>query len=304
MCRLALGNLVVVVVLALKNTPLAVLTPWSYQRLNTLHQVAGYTTLALVTVHAGCYSAYFVQSGRRERLLAVEDIYGMAAGLLFLMIGFPATVVRHRCYELFYYTHLVFWLISLVMIGLHKPDLGAKAVVVTALVGAVWLFDRLLRLARLALYGFYNLATLTPLPKESTRVTLAKPPAGLASGKHCFVWIPRVRACEAHPFTVSSRDPLEFFVASHGGFTRDLHEYAMSHPGIPLQASVEGAYGALPDATRYNTVVLVAGGSGASFTFGLALDMLSKLPTDASRHIVFVWVIRYSCECRRGGRPP
>lgn len=33
------------VFLALKNTPLAILTAYSYERLNSLHQIAGYTTL-------------------------------------------------------------------------------------------------------------------------------------------------------------------------------------------------------------------------------------------------------------------
>ncbi|KAM4065976.1 ferric reductase NAD binding domain-containing protein [Hirsutella rhossiliensis] len=293
---LALGNLVVVVVLALKNTPLAFLTAWSYERLNVLHQVAGYTMVSLVIIHASCYSAYFVQSGRVERLLHVQDIYGMVAGLSLLILGFAGAVIRRWWYELFYYVHVVFWVLSFVMIGLHQPDLGGKAIVVAIFVGAIWFLDRLLRLARLALYSTNNSVKLTPLPNQTTRVTLAKPPFGLVSGKHCFLWIPRVRPCEAHPFTVSSTDPLEFVVASHNGFTRDLHTYAVSHPGVPLKASVEGTYGTIPDATGYDTVVLVAGGSGASFTFGVALDLLSKLQRDESKHVVFIWAVKHSSD--------
>ena len=35
----------ITVFLALKNTPLAILTAYSYERLNSLHRIAGYTTL-------------------------------------------------------------------------------------------------------------------------------------------------------------------------------------------------------------------------------------------------------------------
>lgn len=265
--------------------------------------MAGYTTVALVVVHGSCYSAYFVQNGRTERLLHVEDIYGMVAGLSFLILGFAGAVIRRWCYELFYYVHVVFWVLVLVMIALHQPDLGAKAVVVAVFVGAIWVLDRLLRLARLALCSTNNSVKLTPLPNQTTRVTLAKPPPGVVSGRHCFLWIPSVRACETHPFTVSSVDPLEFVVASHNGFTRDLHTYAVSHPGVPLKASAEGTYGTIPDATRYDTVVLVAGGNGASFTFGVALDLLSRLRSDDRRHIVFIWAVKYTCKCCHAGQP-
>ncbi|EQK97580.1 carbohydrate esterase family 4 protein [Ophiocordyceps sinensis CO18] len=56
----------------------------------------------------------------------------------------------------------------------------------------------------------------------------------------------------------------------------------------------EGTYGTIPDATRYDTVVLVAGGNGASFTFGVALDLLSRLRSDDRRHIVFIWAVKYT----------
>jgi len=80
--------LVVLIVLALKNTPLAFLTAWSYERLNVLHQVAGYMTITHVIIHASCYSAYFVEDGRSDRLLEVGEIYGMVAGISFVIIGF------------------------------------------------------------------------------------------------------------------------------------------------------------------------------------------------------------------------
>ncbi|KAJ6443383.1 Ferric reductase-like transmembrane component [Purpureocillium lavendulum] len=290
---LAVANLIVLIVLALKNTPLAFLTAWSYERLNVLHQVAGYTTIIHVIIHASCYSAYFVQDGRSERLLAVGEIYGMVAGLSFVIIGFAGAVLRRWWYELFYYVHVSFWALGIVMVGFHQPEFGKKVIVMTLVAAGLWVMDRLIRLTRLALYSVNNSVTLTPLPNGATRVTLVKPPACAVSGKHCFLWLPKIRTCETHPFTIAATDPVEFVVTSHDGFTRDLHRYAVSHPGVTLRASVEGTYGKIPDPAAYDTVVLVAGGSGASFTFGMALNMLRKLQAEDIKNIVFVWVVRH-----------
>ncbi|POR38555.1 Putative ferric reductase transmembrane component [Tolypocladium paradoxum] len=291
---LAMANMVIVICLALKNTPLAFLTAWSYERLNILHQVSGYATIIHVVIHTGCYSAYLVRSGLAGHFLEIEEIFGTAAGLSFVILGFGGVVIRRRWYELFYYMHVTFSILAIVSVGLHQPKLSSKVIVATFLAGGIWLLDRLIRLVRLALYSTNNSVKLTPLPSGGTRVTLAKPPVGAASGKHCFLWIPRIRACETHPFTIAAVDPLEFVVSPWNGFTHDLHRYAVSHPGATLRASVEGAYGTVPDAAEYDTVVLAAGGSGGSFTFGMALDMLRKLRNDASKQIVFIWAVKHN----------
>lgn len=89
-------------------------------------------------------------------------------------------------------------------------------------------------------------------------------------------------------------DPLEFVVSSHDGFTRDLHQYALKHPGATVKASVEGSYGTLPDTSEYDRVVLVAGGSGSTFTFGMALNMLKNVAsTQLEKKITFIWMVKY-----------
>ncbi|PNY26355.1 ferric reductase transmembrane component [Tolypocladium capitatum] len=292
---LAMANMVVVIILALKNTPLSFLIAWSHERLNIFHQVAGYATVVHVIVHASCYFAYLIlQSGHPDTLQRKGTISGMVAWLSFVLLGFGGAVIRRRWYELFYYMHISLWIIAIVTVGFHQPNLKSKFIVATFLAGGIWVLDRLIRLARLVLYSTNNSVQLTPLPNGGTRVTLTKPPVGAASGTHCFLWIPKIRSCETHPFTIAAVDPLEFIVASYDGFTSDLRRYAVSHPGAFLRASVEGPYGAIPDPAEYYTVVMVAGGSGASFTFGVALDMLRRLPSDASKQIVFIWAVKHS----------
>lgn len=295
--RLAIANLVVVVLLSLKNTPLAFLISWSYERLNPLHQVAGYATIIHVILHTACYCSYFVAAGRSSRLLYTAEIYGMVAGLCFVGLGISGAVVRRWWYELFYYLHISFWVIGLVMVGLHQPEMSKKVIFATCACGGAWLMDRLLRLARLAAYSVSNKVTVYPLPNHATRVVLKKRPLGATSGKHCFLWIPKLRAFETHPFTIASTDPVEFIIASYDGFTRELHRYAVDNPGTTLRASVDGAYGSFPKPHHSSKTLLIAGGSGASFTFGAALNAFeSKENEKQNNKMIFVWMVRSYCK--------
>lgn len=295
--RLAIANLVFVIFFALKNTPLAFLTAWSYERLNCLHRIAGYTAVSHVIIHTSCYSYYFCSMNRCSRLLETSDIFGIVAGSCWALLALAAIFIRRWWYELFYYIHVTLWIVSIVSIGLHQSKFTTKIVIGTVVAGSMWGLDRLIRFVRLMINSTNNTATLTPLPNGGTRVTLAKPPMGAISGKHCFLWIPRIRLFETHPFTIASADPLEFVVVSHNGFTGDLHKYAIDHPGQPLKASIEGPYGTVPDPSAFETVVLVAGGSGASFTFGLAHALLGRVTSSTTRRVVFVWVVKYNCTC-------
>ena len=101
---------------------------------------------------------------------------------------------------------------------------------------------------------------------------------------------------EAHPFTIASVDTtdggtrgedvpttkealaetqpywkeLVFFIKVHGGFTRKLRDVA--EKSGKAKVFVDGPYGKSPDLTGYDTSVLIAGGSGVSFTLPLLLD--------------------------------
>lgn len=288
--------MVFVVFLALKNTPLAFLTSWSYERLNVLHQVSGYMTLIHVILHVSLYCSYFIQAGRPSRLLYTDEIFGMVAGLCFLGLAFSGAVVRRWWYELFYYMHICFWTVGVVTVGLHQPEFGNKIILVTCVTGGIWGMDRLLRLTRILMYSVSNEVTLQPLSNGGTRVTLKKPPLGAMPGKHCFLWIPKIRFFETHPFTIAATDPMEFVIASYDGFTNELHQYATRHPGVSLKASVDGSYGTFPAVDDCDKMILVAGGSGASFTFGTALNALQKMKADDRKTIIFVWIVKQHCE--------
>ncbi|KOS20434.1 putative ferric reductase transmembrane component [Escovopsis weberi] len=291
---LAVGNLVLLVFLALRNTPLAWLAAWSHERLNILHRVVGVTTIVLVIIHAGCDSADYARRGRLSQLASRNEVYGEIGAVALLLMGVSGVLVRRWWYELFYVLHVALWIVAAVTISLHQPKFGRKMLVAMLVAAGMWFLDRLIRAVRLLVYSANNHVTLTPLPHGATRVTLKKGPFGAASGEHCFLYIPKIRLIETHPFTLAATEPFEFVVSSRDGFTQDLYRYALANPGAVLRASVEGAYGAVPDTKDFDTVLLVAGGSGASFTFGMALNLLRRsLVQGEKKQIIFIWIVKH-----------
>ncbi|KAM0413639.1 hypothetical protein ACHAPD_006877 [Fusarium lateritium] len=159
----------------------------------------------------------------------------------------------------------------------------------------MWALDRLIRLIRLSCNLVNNSATFYPLPYGGTRVILKKPGTEAAlPGSHCFLWVPRLRTHENHPFTIVSNDSsgLELVMKSHEGFTRAAVRFASQHPGTTLWASIDGPYGSLPEVNHYDKLVLVAGGSGAAFTFGFMNRIMMQPEKVAVQSIEFVWAVK------------
>jgi predicted ferric reductase len=108
---------------------------------------------------------------------------------------------------------------------------------------------------------------------------------------------------EAHPFTIASLDKardetqgdntpiieekealaevqphwkeLVFFINVHRGFTRRLRDVA--NKCGKAKVFLDGPYGNSPDLAGYDTSVLIAGGSGVSFTLPLLLNGIRQV---------------------------
>ena len=109
---------------------------------------------------------------------------------------------------------------------------------------------------------------------------------------HAFLWLPGVRSTECHPFTIVSTNPVEMVIAAQDGFTKDLHTYAVNNSGKEIRAGLDGPYGYVPDFAAFTRVLCIAGGSGASYTFGAALGLARRLGMGARILVNFVWVVR------------
>ncbi|KAH7386341.1 ferric reductase NAD binding domain-containing protein [Cadophora sp. MPI-SDFR-AT-0126] len=292
---MAIGNIAFVTFLALKNTPLAFLTAYSYERLNILHQVAGYTTVISSLLHGIFISIGFIKINMVHKLQEQVQTFGITAGVAMFVMMIFALLVRRIRYEVFYVSHITMFIILIVMVGLHQPHITKKGSIAVIFAGSIWSCDRILRGLRVLWYSYDNRATITPLVHGGTRIILRRSPSRAVPGTHCFLWIPKIRLIETHPFTIVSNSPtsLELVISAYDGFTDDLHNYAMKNPDAILRASIDGPYGAIPNFSKTaDRVVLIAGGSGASFTFGIALNMLKSLGSNSKTTIEFIWTVR------------
>lgn len=214
-----------------------------------------------------------------------------------LLMGLTAILLRRWHYESFYAIHITFFVIILVTVGLHRADtdLGygqSWAVAAVIFAASIWAIDRVIRILRIWWNSLDNTATVTPLPQGGTRLTLRKTPFTFVPGKHAFLWLPSIRLAETHPFTIVSTNPLEFVVSAQHGFTGYLHAYAQQYPGASLKVSVDGPYGSLPNFSHFEKIVLVAGGSGASFALGVAAALVRNCQLKGGAQIDIVWVVK------------
>jgi predicted ferric reductase len=292
-CRITTCNIALVTFLALKNTPLAFLTVYSYERLNILHQAAGCCTVLFALLHAILFIVTDAKLGSLSDLLELEQIMGIVACLAMLSMLTTALIIRRVRYEAFYIFHICMFMLVLVAVAVHRSQFRTKSIYIIIFSTCIWVSDRLLRGFRMLFHAFGNRANVYPLSQGGIRVVMRRTPWRAVPGTHVFLWVPKVRAIETHPFTVVLANPLEVIISSRDGFTRDLFSLASKRPGVLLTASCDGPYGTLPNFAKFEHVILLAGGSGATFTIGVAVNLIHNLAVIAAKPVIhFIWVIR------------
>ncbi|KAK7754280.1 hypothetical protein SLS62_003859 [Diatrype stigma] len=283
----------VCVFFGLKNTPLGPVAAVAHTKLNILHRLVGYTTVFLVILHAVFYTVHFGRQSRWATLIEEGNLEGLVAGALMLILLMG--IFRHRSYEVFYVSHIVGFVAVVTLTGLHRPDWAKKLPILMLCIACMWTVDRVIRAARTLYNLVNNQATFYPLPGGGTRLVLKKPgPKVALPGSHGFLWIPRIHLYQSHPFSIVNNGPLglELIIKPHGGFTKAVSNLAAQHPGSAQWASMDGPYGLLPDTRVYDKLILVSGGSGAAFTFGLMNRTLNSKEGDKPQSIDFAWAVK------------
>lgn len=304
--RMAAANMVLCVSMAVKNTPLALISTISHAQLNIIHRIVGYTTVFMVILHAILYTAFFGQDGRWATLLKPSNLAGIGAGIamIVLLMGF----FRHRGYTVFYISHFLGFSVLVVLVWLHRPDWAKKLPYVAVISGCIWMLDRSIRMCTLGYNIVNNTATLFSLPDGGTRILLRKPiaPAGTLAGLHYYLWLPRFRFWTAHPFTVVNNGPfgVELVMKSHEGFTKYVGDFAIQFSGCLTWASMHGPYGCQPDVESYDRVVFICGGSGGAFMFGLLNYMMNRPDSLKGQQVQAIWAVRREGMFKRTSKYP
>lgn len=286
-----------------KNTPLSFLVHYSHDKLNFFHQAVGYTAVLQMLGHGLMYiGRYQIQHGM-EKLLEKDNMIGAVSGIFMLLLACGA--LRRIKYEIFYVSHIIGCIAALILTGLHRPEWVDKICIAMLVAACMWSLDRIIRASKL----FYNLASnnasVYPMADNAVKIVFKKPLFGAKAGSHCFIWIPGLRLFQTRPFTIVSNGPsgLELVIKAYDGFTKSLYDKAVMSPGLSLRASVDGSYGSFPDLAHYDKLVFLAGGSGATFTFGLVNSLLEHSGPETVQHVDFIWATKtkgkFSCHSQR-----
>ncbi|KAG9185884.1 hypothetical protein G6011_07215 [Alternaria panax] len=330
-----IAQLPIIILLAGKNNIIGCLSGVSYERLNWLHRWCARCMLLTATMHMGYFfSAWAPYDYIGYQLKNNKIVWkGLAAWCTLAWIVFSSmTPIRGWNYEIFVIQHIVSFAVFLAFVYIHTP-IEMNGYVWTAV--AIFLLDRALRALRL-LYINTSLfhpslkkqgqvnslwackAEFTPLPHNTTRIVIPNPPISWNPGQHVHLSCHSVVPLQSHPFTVASIPEdgrMEFYVKAEKGGTKRFFQHAEKSGGFsgtPAESrtvAIEGPYGTLRPLRQFDSVVLLAGSTGGTFTLPLLRDLLQgwkensrsntcktslfKTPTGAAtRHVRFVWIVK------------
>ncbi|KDQ18799.1 hypothetical protein BOTBODRAFT_126641 [Botryobasidium botryosum FD-172 SS1] len=325
--NLAASQIPLIVALAGKNNIISFLTGVGPEKLNVLHRASARATLVLIWVHAfGRREIGLVGEDSIHLGFIHWGITGITAFSFAALLS--VRKIRNLAYEAFLITHIILIFIFMLAVCLHAPS-NIHRVWPGFL---VWGLDRLCRAVRFFFLNQLWLSVVPRVQSDASNVTLKKlsadtvcltlrlgrrVPWAWSAGQHFYLVIPSVSRfpLESHPFTAASipyalggslsdEKELVFIIRARDGFTKRLLERAAEQdcaastspalPALDLKAYVDGPYGYPPSWALYDTCILIAGGSGITYTLSMLLDLIhcAQKGTSAVRHIVFLWVIR------------
>ncbi|KAI0750929.1 hypothetical protein C8Q80DRAFT_1098755 [Daedaleopsis nitida] len=312
--HLASCQLPLIVALAGKNNIISWITGIGHEKLNVLHRAAARTCLLLLWVHALSRSI----SGLSDKFdFSHAWMRWGATGLIAFTLATVLSVrfIRNAFFELFLLAHIFLVGVFIISGYLHARAVDFGDYFWPALV--VWAFDRVLRAGRLVwnnrgkggVEHEHGSAVVELVSSDTIRLTMRRR-MNWRAGQHAYVILPTVSEMptEAHPFTIASipkaldgtdgqsEKDVVFLVRGRGGFTGRLLEYASRNGICRVPAFVDGPYGCPPDLTSFSTCILLAGGSGVSYTLPLLLDIVhnARAGTSTVRRVIFVWAVRES----------
>jgi predicted ferric reductase len=315
---IAIAQIPLLFLLAGKNNIIGFFTGIGYERLNWLHRWTARILWLTVVIHLAFWFNDWAQYDYIKQKIQEDPITrkGLAAFAILTWIVISSFApIRKLSYEVFVIQHLVSFAGFIAAVLIHTPN--EVHVWIWIPVG-LFFFDRLTR-AAIVLYtncslfhkrstGFWACkAEFTALSNHTTKVTIYNPPISWKAGQHVFLSCHSIVPLQSHPFTIASLPEdgrMDFLIRSHGGGTKRMFSHASKHHLLPTTSTearmgkavaIEGPYGHMRPLQQFDTVVLISGSTGATFTMPLMRSIVSEMKNKAAavtRKIRYVWVIK------------
>ncbi|KAK9144958.1 hypothetical protein Sjap_004861 [Stephania japonica] len=251
------------------------------------HIWLGHISMVLFTLHSVGYIAYFALVHEMAELLewsrdSISNVAGEIVFVFCLAMWLTSIArVRTKMFELFFYTHQLYALYIFFFV-LHV-GIAYSCMILPGIF--LFLIDRYLRF--LQSRNKAQLVSAHILPCEAVELHVSKCPGLLyAPMSIMFINVSSISKLQWHPFTVTSdcnveTDKLSILIKCEGNWSRALYKtLSLPSPMEQLCVSVEGPYGptSLPF-LRYDSLVMVSGGSGLAAFIPIIKDIVYKSTT-------------------------
>lgn len=318
--------------LAMKTNIIGYLTGTSYEKLNWIHRWVARSLLLTTSLHMGYWLGAWWPYGSYVKKMITTDPTARTGLISWAVLAWIVlssfAPIRGLSHEIFVIQHFISFTALTVFIYLHAFPEQRHWVWIPV---AIFFFDRVVRALRVvyanlsifhprqrkdgAVSSFWAFkADFTPLPHNATRVVITNPPIRWSPGQHVFLSCHSVVPLQSHPFTISSLPEdgkMEFIIKAERGATKSFLSHAEKLEKLPSAESsrssqlktvaIEGPYGCIRPLRQFDTVVLLAGSTGATFTLPLLRDIVRNwlgsseqppLPRIVTRRVRLVWVVK------------
>lgn len=318
---LTIAQVPLLILLAGKNNLIGFFAGTSYERLQVFHRWGARIMLVLATLHLIfihlSWNAYDLGPLEYSTDSCIPTGWATYAVLLWLNIS-TVGPIRNLFYEFFVVQHVLSWFGFVIAVIWHLPSTAYYTRVYVFIAIGLYIVDRLIRTAR---YAYHNArpatATLSQMSGGVTKICVkSQQIKGWTPGAHVLLSIPKLGPGQSHPATIASipsshGGDLVFLLKSRQGFTRRIHQSAVDSSTSLLRpekaanavadqethlALIDGPYGSTgADFAGFDSVLLIAGSTGCTFTLPILLDLASratspgKLPVE---RIQFLWVVK------------
>lgn len=292
-----------------KTSLIGFLVNSSVERLNVYHRWVSRGLLLLATLHFGLQSHAWNIYG----LMALEwqtdacPPTGMAAYALLLWMNLTSLApLRFFKYKIFVVQHLLTYFGFTIAIVYHlygtSSPYSTNYIYISI---ALYLVGQFIRFMRMLIVNIRpSRAALTPLEGSATKIRLSNP--GVKSwqaGSYVRLFIPRFNIVLGHPATILSTPSshggdMVFILRSCGSFTKRLLKAAQIEGLQSMHLTlIDGPYPSPhADFACFDTLVLIAGSTGVTFTLSVLQDIAQRAKTHKIlplRTLHFTWVIKH-----------
>ncbi|GAA6060074.1 hypothetical protein JCM10212_003035 [Sporobolomyces blumeae] len=321
--RVAVANYPMIYCFAGRNSIVATLTGVSYQELRFYHILIGGIAFLESFIHTFAYIGHYLRYQTAEKLREEYSELYFKMGIVAVVFMFANCVfglkwLRRRSYEIFLALHVIGAALILAGSWYHRPIIVPW--VYTAV--AIWAFERVSRLVwHVSTVVHSHVVVRRPLVQARASVVagaikLAVPfPGGRwEAGQHAYITVWGTHLLRSpwfigqpHPFSISNvpdsalgvAQEMRFVLRVHKGMTRTLARHveakcqALGKNEVPITIGLEGPHGWSAEASDFDSILLLAGGSGITHPLSVVADVCQKASKGLIRtsQIKIVWAL-------------